>query len=92
MNDIVAELLKKFADRDETAMKLRIHDKHVIIIIVNHQINRLYSLLNTERKQEEDEAMLSKKPLLGYSCGSCDKNLVNYYGLKGDFVPWNKMP
>jgi hypothetical protein len=33
--------------------------------------------------------MFSKK---GYSCASCEKDLINLYGKKVDFMPWGKLP
>jgi len=36
--------------------------------------------------------MFSKKPLLGYSCASCDKDILNLSGRPADFHPWSKMP
>lgn len=41
---------------------------------------------------EEEEAMFSKKPLLGWSCASCDKDIMNLYGKSADYHPWSKMP
>ena len=32
-------------------------------------------------QEENDDAMLSKKPLGGYSCASCEKKLVNISGM-----------
>jgi hypothetical protein len=40
----------------------------------------------------EDDAMFTKKPLLGTSCASCEKDIVNLYGKKVDFLAWQKFP
>ena len=40
----------------------------------------------------EEDAMFSKKPLGGLSCASCEKGLVDMYGKKVEFMPWNKLP
>ena len=40
----------------------------------------------------DDDALLSKKHLCGISCASCEKDLVNIYGKKVDFVPWGRLP
>jgi hypothetical protein len=37
-------------------------------------------------------AMLTKKPLQGWSCASCDKDLVNLQGRIADFHPWMRLP
>ena len=42
--------------------------------------------------QTEDDAMFSKKPLGGYSCASCEKNLINLQGRAQDYYPWQKFP
>lgn len=36
--------------------------------------------------------MLSKKPLVGVTCASCEKKLVNMTGLPVDYNPWGKFP
>ena len=35
--------------------------------------------LKTGKEEKEDDAMFSKKPLGGFSCASCEKNLINIY-------------
>lgn len=40
----------------------------------------------------EEDAMFSKKPLGGMSCASCEKGLVDMYGKRVEFMPWNKLP
>jgi hypothetical protein len=36
--------------------------------------------------------MFAKKPLLGWSCASCDKDITNLCGKHAEFMPWSKMP
>jgi len=36
--------------------------------------------------------MLAKKPLGGWSCASCEKNLVNLSGQINDNLAWNRLP
>jgi len=40
----------------------------------------------------DDEAMFAKKPLGGWSCASCEKNLINLHGHIADYQPWSKLP
>lgn len=40
----------------------------------------------------EEDAMFTRKPLLGFSCASCDKDIYNLIGKPADFTPWNKFP
>ena len=46
--------------------------------------------------EEADEAMLSKKPLGGYSCASCEKQIRNLSlqpnSSREDYNVWNKLP
>ena len=42
--------------------------------------------------QGEEEVMFAKKPLGGWSCASCEKDIVNMYGNKADYYPWMKLP
>ena len=42
--------------------------------------------------EHEDDAMFTKKPLGGMSCASCEKDIVNMYGKKVDYLPWQRMP
>ena len=41
---------------------------------------------------KEEDAMVSKKPLGGFSCINCQKNLVNVSGMKAHYNSWNKLP
>jgi hypothetical protein len=41
---------------------------------------------------EEEDAMFSKRPLLGWSCASCDKDILNLAGRSAEYYPWMKMP
>ena len=45
-----------------------------------------------KREGDEEDAMFAKKPLLGWSCASCDKDILNLNGTKGEFLSWSKMP
>jgi len=84
INDIVAALTKQFADKAETKKALK---------LLERQLKNLYDLLMSKGQGATDEdAMFSKKPLMGYSCASCEKDLVNMYGKKVEFMPWSKLP
>lgn len=43
-------------------------------------------------RENEDDAMLSKKPLGGMSCASCERNLINLSGQMVDYHAWKKLP
>lgn len=57
------------------------------------QLKNLYDLVMSKlRGDDEDDAMFSKKPLGGFSCASCEKNLLNLYGKPAEHYSWNKFP
>jgi hypothetical protein len=41
--------------------------------------------LKANNHENEEDAMFAKKPLGGWSCASCEKNLVNLQGHLADF-------
>ena len=47
---------------------------------------------NAGNQADDAEPMFSKKPLGGLSCASCEKDLINMYGKRVDFMPWHKLP
>lgn len=65
LNELAENICKKFADKTETKIGFK---------NVNTQIRELFNVLLTmpkdTQKGEEDDAMLSKKPLGGFSCAS----------------------
>lgn len=83
--DIVKALTKQFADKGDTRKALKIHEK---------QFQNLYNLIMSKggSGNDEEDAMFSKKPLGGMSCASCEKGLIDMYGRKVEFMPWNKLP
>lgn len=85
LSDIVKALTKQFADKGDTRKALKIHEK---------QFQNLYNLIMTKGGggENEEDAMFSKKPLGGMSCASCEKGLVDMYGKRVEFMPWNKLP
>lgn len=36
--------------------------------------------------------MFTRKHICGYACASCEKDLVNLYGKKVEYMPWGKLP
>ncbi|CDW86127.1 protein kinase domain containing protein [Stylonychia lemnae] len=59
---------------------------------IMEQLALLQSMNHGNSNGEEEDAMFSKRPLLGYSCASCDKDILNLSGRPADFHPWSKMP
>ena len=87
LNDIVTALTKQFADRAETKKALK---------LLERQLKNLYDLImskgaSTGNPTDED-AMFNKKHLCGFSCASCEKDLVNLHGKRVEFIHWGKLP
>lgn len=92
LEDLVQSMYKKFSDKAETTENLQILDK---------QIKNLFELVMSKERhveieaksKEEDEAMLSRKPLGGVSCASCSKKLVNLCNVQAaEYFSWSKLP
>lgn len=86
INEILDQLAKKFADKKDTKKALKLLEK---------QLKNLYDLFMSSRQQHtenEEDAMFTKKPLGGMSCASCEKNIINMYGHKADYLPWSRFP
>ena len=49
-------------------------------------------LMSPNQSPCRDDAMFTKKPLLGNSCASCDKDIFNLIGQAVEFTPWQKFP
>lgn len=81
LNDIVKGLTKQLADKNDTKKALK---------LLERQLKNLYDLFMSRGApgENEDDAMFTKKPLGGMSCASCEKDIVNLYGKKVDFLPW----
>ena len=78
----MADILgKKFADRNKTKKALK---------DLEFQLRKILEFIMSKR--EGDDAMLSRKPLGGYSCASCEKGLEQLLGRKADHHAWNRMP
>lgn len=92
LEDLVQSMYKKFSDKSETNENLQILDK---------QLKNLFELVVSKEKQvdkearskDDDDAMISRKPLGGSSCISCSKNVTNMYEKQQtEFFSWSKMP
>ena len=80
---MVKALVKQLADKNDTKKALKSLEK---------QLRNLYDLVMNRPGAEEEDAMFAKKPLGGWSCASCEKNLVNMAGQTADFYPWGRFP
>jgi hypothetical protein len=83
INELIKSMGRKFADKQSNKKE------HADM---ERQIRNLYDIIAAKEEKEEDEAMLSKKPFAGVSCMSCEKEMVNLYGKRVEYMPWGKMP
>ena len=77
---MAAEFIKKFADKNETKRALKYLEK----LIKESETVKIV--------KDGDDAMLAKKPLGGWSCASCQKDLEKLMGKIAPYQAWNKMP
>eukprot|EP00351_Strombidinopsis_sp_SopsisLIS2011_P002162 CAMPEP_0116872946 /NCGR_PEP_ID=MMETSP0463-20121206/3892_1 /TAXON_ID=181622 /ORGANISM="Strombidinopsis sp, Strain SopsisLIS2011" /LENGTH=77 /DNA_ID=CAMNT_0004514067 /DNA_START=1109 /DNA_END=1342 /DNA_ORIENTATION=- len=74
INEVIEALQKQFADKAETKKALKLLDRN---------LKNLYDLVMSKlqgKADHEDDAMFTKKPLLGLSCASCEKDVTNLHG------------
>ena len=63
----------------------------------NQQLSNRHFDNNAKHQEEhhrlQDEAMLARRPLHGWTCISCERNLTNYYGQQpAEHQSWSKLP
>ena len=69
LEDRIRQLIKQLADKNETKKNLKMLEKQLK--------NLLDVFMQKQNSPDEENAMFSKKPLGGFSCASCEKNLIN---------------
>lgn len=84
LNEAIRGLTKQLADKNETKKNLKNLEKQLR--------NLLDVFMQRQTRPDEDDAMFSKKPLGGFSCASCEKNLINLNAKPPEFYTWNRLP
>lgn len=84
INDLNRQLSKQFADKGETKKSLKMLEKQLK--------NLLDIFMQKQGNPDEENAMFSKKPLGGFSCASCEKNLINLQSKPPEYYNWNRFP
>eukprot|EP00742_Colponemidia_sp_Colp-10_P004713 GILJ01005027.1.p1 GENE.GILJ01005027.1~~GILJ01005027.1.p1 ORF type:complete len:1186 (+),score=217.92 GILJ01005027.1:447-3560(+) len=82
-------VVAKKADRNEIRRAIRALEKQVSMI--SNPSGRL-SPVGGNNMELDGEAILARKPLEGWKCGSCDRPLDKMWGAPAEFNPWNKLP
>lgn len=80
LKELSDEFLKRFADKNETKRALKYLEK----LIKDSESIKIV--------RDGDDAMLARKPLGGWSCASCQKDLEKLMGKIAPYHAWNKMP
>ncbi|OMJ73341.1 hypothetical protein SteCoe_27999 [Stentor coeruleus] len=78
--EILDKLIVNYADKTDVRKGM----KYLENLIRNYDWGNL--------KPEGNDAMLARKPLGGWSCGSCDKKLEMLTGKVAEHSPWRKLP
>jgi len=84
LNSLLNGLLKKFAERNEMMKALKKLESRIAILEEMMHEQGIHDI--------GEHALLAKKPLGGWSCASCQKDLINIEGMKVQYYPWAKLP
>ena len=74
INDLISTLNKTFADKNDTKKALKLLERN---------LKNLYDLIMAKQQAKndhEEDAMFTKKPFMGLSCASCEKDMINMQG------------
>jgi chromosome segregation ATPase len=85
LGQTLSGILKKFADRNEVLKAMKKLENRILLI--EEEMAREGGVIDNG-----ENAMFAKKPLGGWSCASCQKDLINIEGLKVQYHPWAKLP
>ncbi|OMJ88654.1 hypothetical protein SteCoe_9352 [Stentor coeruleus] len=80
LRELADEFSKRFADKSETKRALKFLEK----LIKDTESMKIV--------RDGDDAMLARKPLGGWSCASCQKDLEKLMGKIAPYQAWNKLP
>lgn len=80
------EAMEKSLNKAKTDLKKALR-------ILDDRVKRLTDQVKSRGPSlDREDAMLAKKPLEGWKCATCDKNLVNMVGLPAEHYNWKRMP
>ena len=84
VEEIINSLSKKFVEKNENANAFK---------NLEDQFKKVLILLATKAEHENDNWLIAKKPMNGFSCAACESFIGE---LKEEptnkYIPWNKMP
>lgn len=85
LNQLLSGLTKRFADKNEMIKWLRKLEKRIMML--EESVSK-----ETNMIEMGEGAMFAKKPLGGWSCASCTKDLINIEGRRVPYNPWQRLP
>jgi len=83
----------KYQDKEDTKKSFKHFERQVSHFLKDIQIKHMVESQQqiSPRREEEETAMLARKPIGGWSCASCEKDITNING-RTDYQAWNRLP
>eukprot|EP00831_Metopus_contortus_P014498 TRINITY_DN1599_c0_g1_i3.p1 TRINITY_DN1599_c0_g1~~TRINITY_DN1599_c0_g1_i3.p1 ORF type:complete len:456 (+),score=101.47 TRINITY_DN1599_c0_g1_i3:82-1449(+) len=85
-NSLLTQMVKRFAERVEVGKSIRKLENRLSLLEGN------FSREQHGEGELGEGAILAKKPLGGWSCATCQKDLINIEGVRVAYHPWQRMP
>jgi hypothetical protein len=83
-DELMLGLNKKFVERNENAFAFK---------NLEDQFKKIIVLLATKAEHENDNWLIAKKPINGFSCAACEGFIGELKEEPNNkYIPWNKMP
>ena len=85
LEELLEELSKKFVNKNDNSKAMK---------NLEDQFKRIILLLAAKANQDNDNRLIAKKPLNGYSCASCESYIGDLKEEKNEnkYLNWKKMP
>ena len=83
VEELFMGLSKKFVEKAEHAQALK---------NLEDQFKKIIVLLATKAEHENDNWLIAKKPVNGFSCAACESYIGELKDENNKYIPWNKMP
>ena len=83
VEELFMGLSKKYVERNENALAFK---------NLEEQFKKIIVLLATKAEHENDNWLIAKKPINGFSCASCESFIGELKEENNKYIHWNKMP
>ena len=82
--EMISGLNKRFVERNENAYAFK---------NLEDQFKKIIVLLATKAEHENENWLIAKKPINGFSCAACESYIGDLKEEQNNkYIPWNKMP